>query len=115
MLLKRVGTNLKDEYHEDKSDDNLKKIDDQRNQEMGQGKFASCNSGNPAKVKLHFINVGAEIRTELAWITVAVTLATLQMLAYNVIPLRAERVVEFIEIRHKRISPIRILSTLGCL
>ena len=29
LLLKRVGTDLKDEYHEDKSDDNLKKIDDQ--------------------------------------------------------------------------------------
>ena len=32
-----------------------------------------------------------------------------------VIPLRAKRVGEFIDIRHKQISPTRILSTLGCL
>ena len=33
----------------------------------------------------------------------------------NIIPLQAMRVGEFIEIRHKKISPISILSTLGCL
>ena len=32
-----------------------------------------------------------------------------------IIPLRAKRVGEFIETRHKKISPTRILSTLGCL
>ena len=31
------------------------------------------------------------------------------------IPLRAKRVGEFIEIRHKKISPTSILSTLECL
>ena len=30
-----------------------------------------------------------------------------------IIPLRAKRVGEFIEIRHKNISPTRILGTLG--
>ena len=30
-------------------------------------------------------------------------------------PLQATRVGEFIEIRHKKIAPTRILSTLGCL
>ena len=34
---------------------------------------------------------------------------------FIVIPLRAKREGEFIEIRHKKISPTRILSTLGCL
>ena len=33
----------------------------------------------------------------------------------RIIPLRAKRVGEFIEIRHKKISPTSILSTLGCL
>ena len=33
----------------------------------------------------------------------------------DIIPLRAERVGEFIEIRHKNISPTRILGTLECL
>ena len=33
----------------------------------------------------------------------------------QIIPLRAKRVGEFIEIRHNKISPTRILSTLGCL
>ena len=32
-----------------------------------------------------------------------------------IIPLWAKQVGEFIEIRHKKISPTRILSTLGCL
>ena len=32
-----------------------------------------------------------------------------------VIPLQAKRVVEFIEIRHKKNSPTRILRTLRCL
>ena len=31
------------------------------------------------------------------------------------IPLRAKRVGQFIEIRHKNISPTHILNTLGCL
>ena len=33
----------------------------------------------------------------------------------HIIPLRAKRVREFIEIRHKKNSPTRLLSTLGCL
>ena len=33
----------------------------------------------------------------------------------NIIPLRAKRVGEFNEIRHKQISPTNILSALGCL
>ena len=33
----------------------------------------------------------------------------------SIIPLRAKRVGEFIEIRHKKISPTRMLATLGCL
>ena len=34
---------------------------------------------------------------------------------YGIVPLRAKRVGEFIEIRHKKNSPTCILSTLGCL
>ena len=33
----------------------------------------------------------------------------------RIIPLRAKQVWEFIEIRHKKIKPTRILGTLGCL
>ena len=43
---------LKDEYHENESNDNLEKIDNQRNEEVGKGKFSSCDSGNPENVSL---------------------------------------------------------------
>ena len=43
------------------------------------------------------------------------SLMVLNIQAYGFIPLQAKRVGEFIEISHKKISPTRILSTLGCL
>ena len=39
----------------------------------------------------------------------------IQIQHYHIIPLRAKRIGEIIEIRHKKISLTRILSTLGCL
>ena len=39
----------------------------------------------------------------------------IQIQHYHIIPRRAKRIGEIIEIRHKKILPTRILSTLGCL
>ena len=38
-----------------------------------------------------------------------------EFVEFQIIPLRAKQVEEFIEIRHKKISPTHILRTLGCL
>jgi hypothetical protein len=44
-------THLEDEYHEDESDDDLEEVDDERDEEVSEGKLSGCDTRHPCPVE----------------------------------------------------------------